>query len=193
MARFAFETKALKRFGDLYSEKARDAAKDIAPTPFSMDYEYVEKELFEKLERLNLEVYSKHDTIKKSFSMVTNLFATLLPTWNWQGALIAGYIIKHLDYNSNVIRITEEDFIGYSGYSAKSFYEGLNTVIRAETPYVTTGDSLKLLARTTRKSIYVVNHNIIFKGSLEFFVETYKEKFPNPCELDSRGKVVIRY
>ena len=76
--------------------------------------------------------------------------------------------------------------------SIRSFYEGLSVIVRNESPHICSGDALKLLARTTKKSIYVVNHNIIFKGKLEKFIEIYKEKFPNPCELDSKGKVIIR-
>lgn len=192
MAYFSFETKALKTYGERYAKKAELAAKDIVPTPFPMEYEYAEKDVYEQLEELDLEVHAKKSTIKKKFSIVTDLYATLLPTWNWQAALIAGYIIQNLDYNSNIIKITEEDFKSYSGLGRDSFYDGLNVIVRPESPYICAGDASKLIARTTKKSIYVVNHNIIFKGKLEKFVEMYKEKFPNPCELDSRGKVVIR-
>ena len=192
MAYFSFETKALKAYGQLHANKAEVAAKDIIPTPFPMEYEYAERDVYEQLEILDAEFYCKRTTIKKKFSIVTDLYATLLPTWNWQAALIAGYIIQNLEYNSNIIKITEEDFKSYSGMGKVSFYEGINTIVRAESPYICAGDALKLIARTTKKSIYVVNHNIIFKGKLERFVKMYKEKFPNPCELDSRGKVVIR-
>lgn len=192
MAYFSFETKALKSYADCYANKAKLAAKDIVPTPFPMEYEYAEKNVYQQLEELDLEVHAKKNVIKKKFSIVTDLYATLLPTWNWQAAIIAGYIIKNLEYNSNIIKITEEDFKSYSGMSVRSFYEGLDAIVRTESPHICAGDASKLLARTTKKSIYVVNHNIIFKGRLERFVEIYKEKFPNPCELDSRGKVVIR-
>lgn len=192
MAYFNFETKALKSYADSYVNKVKLAAKDIAPTPFPMEYEFTKKDVYQQLEELDLEVHAKKNIIKKKFSIVTDLYATLLPTWNWPAAIIAGYIIQNLEYNSNIIKITEEDFKTYSGMSVRSFYEGLSAIVRNESPYICAGDSLKLIARTTRKSIYIVNHNIIFKGKLEKFIEIYKEKFPNPCELDSRGKVVIR-
>lgn len=192
MPYFNFETKALKAYSEQYAKKAELAAKDIVPTPFPMEYEYAEKDVYQQLEELDLEVHAKKTSIKKKFSIVTDLYATLLPTWNWPAALIAGYIINNLEYNSNIIKITEEDFKTYSGMSKNSFYEGINSIIRPECPHICAGDAAKLIARTTKKSIYVVNHNIIFKGKLERFIEMYKEKFPNPCELDSRGKVVIR-
>lgn len=189
---FNFETKALKAYGEQYAKKAELAVKDIVPTPFPMEYEYAEKDVYQQLEEFDLEVHAKKISIKKKFSIVTDLYATLLPTWNWPAALIAGYIINNLEYNSNIIKITEEDFKTYSGMSKNSFYEGINSIIRPECPYMCAGDAAKLIARTTKKGIYVINHNIVFNGNLERFIELYKKKFPNPCELDSRGKVVIR-
>lgn len=192
MATYSFETKALKEYGNKFAKKAERAAKDIIPTPFPMEYEYAEKDVYQQLDELNIEAHFRKTNIKNKFSIITELYSTLLPTWNWSAALIAGYIIKHLYYNSNIIRITEEDFKSYSGMSGRSFYEGLNSILRPECPTICAGDSIKLLARTTKKSVYVVNHNIIFKGRLDRFVEMYKDKFPNPCEIDSKGKIVLK-
>lgn len=192
MPYFSFETKANKRYAQSIARKAEELAKNIVPTPFPMDFEYVEKEVFEQLSTINAEIKLKDKRIKRSFSIITNLYSSFLPQWNWPAALIVGYIIEHIEYNSNIIKISEEDFKQYSGMEKNSFYDGLNKLLRPDSPYVCAGDSIKVLARTTKKSIYVVNHNFIFKGKIERFVEMYKEKFPNPCELDSRGKVIIK-
>ena len=109
MAYFNFETKALKSYADKYANKVKLAAKDIAPTPFPMEYEYAKKDVYQQLEELDLEVHAKKNIIKKKFSIVTDLYANLLPTWNWPAAIIASYIIQNLEYNSNIIKITEEE------------------------------------------------------------------------------------
>ena len=51
----------------------------------------------------------------------------------------------------------------------------------------------KIIARTTRKSIYVVNHNMIFKGNLGEFIAKYKIKYPDGCKVDSNGKIILEH
>ena len=51
----------------------------------------------------------------------------------------------------------------------------------------------KLIAKTTRKSIYVVNHNMIFKGNLGEFIAKYKIKYPNGAKVDSFGKILLSH
>ena len=88
-------------------------------------------------------------------------------------------------------KISEKEFVNWSGISARSFYNAINALLRPALPYPCAGDNLALLAATTKKSIYVVNHNFIFRGNYDEFVTLYELKFPNGCKLDSKGRVII--
>ena len=41
--------------------------------------------------------------------------------------------------------------------------------------------------------IYVVNHNMIFKGNLGEFIAKYKIKYPDGCKVDSNGKIILEH
>lgn len=57
----------------------------------------------------------------------------------------------------------------------------------------------KLIARrfdvikaTTRKSVYVINHNIIFKGSIGDFIKEYNKYYENvDVIINDKGKIVL--
>lgn len=88
--------------------------------------------------------------------------------------------------------IKYEDFRSYCGMGESSFTSGLNCLVRPNVDYNAAGDASALLAKTTKKSLYIVNHNLLFKGDYEFFIECLNDKYPDGYELDSNGKVVIR-
>lgn len=49
-----------------------------------------------------------------------------------------------------------------------------------------------IMHRTSRKSYYIVNHNLFFKGNLKEFAEKYKELYGDrKCEFNERGYVII--
>lgn len=49
-----------------------------------------------------------------------------------------------------------------------------------------------VIKATTRKSIYVINHNIIFKGSIGDFIKEYNKYYENiDVIVNDKGKVVL--
>lgn len=45
---------------------------------------------------------------------------------------------------------------------------------------------------TNRKSVYVINHNIIFKGSIGDFIKEYNKYYENiDVIVNDKGKVVL--
>lgn len=49
-----------------------------------------------------------------------------------------------------------------------------------------------IMHRTSRKSYYIINHNLFFKGNLKEFAEKYKELYGDrKCEFNKRGYVII--
>lgn len=116
------------------------------------------------------------------------------PYWQNKSAyanLVIAYILKNIQLYGNYVEISEKEFVNWSRISARSFYNAINALLRPALPYPCAGDNFALLAATTKKSIYVVNHNFIFRGNYDEFVTLYELKFPNGCKLDSKGRVII--
>lgn len=118
----------------------------------------------------------------------------MFPYWQNKSVyanLIIAYILKNIQLYGNYVEISEKEFVNWSGISTRSFYNAINALLRPAVPHPCAGDNLALLAATTKKSIYVVNHNFIFRGNYDEFVTLYELKFPNGCKLDSKGRVII--
>lgn len=93
------------------------------------------------------------------------------------------HICKNIDFNSNVIKFTEKDIIDEYSISVETFYNGLNILYNFD-----------VIKATTRKSVYIVNHNIIFKGNYTEFIQLYKEMYSDKDVIvNEDGKIVLDY
>lgn len=91
------------------------------------------------------------------------------------------HICKNIDFNSNIIKFTEKDIINEYDISVETFYNGLNVLYNFD-----------VIKATTRKSIYIVNHNIIFKGSIGDFIKEYNKYYENiEVIINDKGKVIL--
>ena len=197
MPRFAFETKANKKVKEIIADKTNSKLENIIATPFTIDPEYVDKHITIKFESntKEKEFISTAKQVKLgNYCICMQSIGDMFPYWLNKSAyagLIIGYILKHIQLYGNFVEIPEKEFVNWSGISARSFYNAINALLRPALPYTCAGDNLALLAATTKKSIYVVNHNFIFRGNYDEFVTLYELKFPNGCKLDSKGRVII--
>lgn len=91
------------------------------------------------------------------------------------------HICKNIDFNSNVIKFTEKDIIDEYSISVETFYNGLNILYNFD-----------VIKATTRKSVYIINHNIIFKGSIGDFIKEYNKYYENvDVIINDKGKVIL--
>ena len=64
-----------------------------------------------------------------------------------------------------------------------TFYKALQTLYTAN-----------VLKPTTRKSVYIVNHNYIFRGNYTEFIQLYKEMYSDKDVIvNEDGKIVLDY
>ena len=194
---YSFETKANKRLEQNIISEVRKKSQNIIPTPFTIDPNYVDKHITLKFTDNNKE-QSFVSTAKQiklgNYCVCMQSMGDVALLWynkSPYSLLIVQYIISKLQLYGNYVEITEKDFISWSGVSRDSFYRGINALLRPACPRPCAGDNLSLLAATTRKSIYVVNHNFIFRGNYDEFITMYEKKFPYGCKLDEKGKVII--
>lgn len=178
--RYNFETKANKVYANKVANQAEEDASKIVPTKFSLDVEVEEKEIFNSIVNNYQLSINKTCTKGVKYSIAGELFDIIAPLLRRDTLLLASYIRINIAYNGNYVEITEKDFIGFSGLQKDCFYNAINDAIKN-----------KIISKTTRKSIYVVNHNMIFKGNLSEFIVKYKIKYPNGCKVDSNGKIIL--
>lgn len=197
MPQFGFETKANKRVKEIIADKSTNKVENIIATPFTIDPEYVDKHITIKFES-NIKEKEFISTAKQvklgNYCICMQSIGDMFPYWQNKSAyanLVIAYILKNIQLYGNYVEISEKEFVNWSGISARSFYNAINALLRPALPYPCAGDNLALLAATTKKSIYVVNHNFIFRGNYDEFVTLYELKFPNGCKLDSKGRVII--
>lgn len=197
MPQFSFETKANKRVKEIIAYKSTNKVENIIATPFTIDPEYVDKHITIKFES-NIKEKEFTSTAKQvklgNYCICMQSIGDMFPYWlnkSSYAGFIIGYILKHIQLYGNFVEIPEKEFVNWSRISARSFYNAINALLRPALPYPCAGDNLALLAATTKKSIYVVNHNFIFRGNYDEFVTLYELKFPNGCKLDSKGRVII--
>lgn len=197
MPQFSFETKANKRVKEIIADKSTNKVENIIATPFTIDPEYVDKHITIKFES-NIKEKEFISTAKQvklgNYCICMQSIGDMFPYWQNKSAyanLVIAYILKNIQLYGNYVEISEKEFVNWSGISARSFYNAINALLRPAVPHPCAGDNLALLAATTKKSIYVVNHNFIFRGNYDEFVTLYELKFPNGCKLDSKGRVII--
>lgn len=199
MPQFSFETKANKRVKEIIADKSTNKVENIIATPFTIDPEYVDKHITIKFES-NIKEKEFISTAKQvklgNYCICVQSIGDMFPYWQNKSAyanLVIAYILKNIQLYGNYVEISEKEFVNWSGISARSFYNAINALLRPAVPHPCAGDNLALLAATTKKSIYVVNHNFIFRGNYDEFVTLYELKFPNGCKLDSKGRVIIEH
>lgn len=197
MPTFSFSTKATNRVTSIIREKTKEKLNNIVNSPFPIDPEYVDKTITLSLNDTKREE-TFTSTSKKvklgNYCVVMQDLAKVAPLWlskSPYAMYLITYIIGNLKLYSNQIEITYKDFCLYANCSQDSFTRALKAVMRPNVNYTCAGDNFALLAPTNRKSIYVVNHNFIFRGNYDEFVTLYELKFPNGCKLDSKGRVII--
>ena len=197
MHQFSFETKANKRVKEIIADKSTNKVENIIATPFTIDPEYVDKHITIKFESntKEKEFISTAKQVKLgNYCICMQSIGDMFPYWQNKSVyanLIIAYILKNIQLYGNYVEISEKEFVNWSGISTRSFYNAINALLRPAVPHPCAGDNLALLAATTKKSIYVVNHNFIFRGNYDEFVTLYELKFPNGCKLDSKGRVII--
>lgn len=92
------------------------------------------------------------------------------------------YIAVNIEYDSNKIILSSSD-------------ENIIKIIKAPNNFSRYIDKLQeynIIARTNKRGIYVVNHNMIFKGTYTTFIDDYMKIYPNSNIIIDDKKVIIK-
>lgn len=80
-----------------------------------------------------------------------------------------------------LIKIIIKNILLLDKIIVETFYNGLNILYNFD-----------VIKATTRKSVYIINHNIIFKGSIGDFIKEYNKYYENvDVIVNDKGKVIL--
>lgn len=177
-----FETKANDAYAKEFIDEIKKTSIDVLPTIFPLG-EIVSTQRDLMKGSINHSDYSLSQKFVKSsgfFSIFLN-FDKPLYFLSRIGFVLLTYIGYNIKINANRIFITEEDFYTTTGLSRVSLYRAIKELIE-----------FGIIAETSRKSLFIVNHRIIFKGNQAKFIQIYNEKFEGkPAQLDEKGRIII--
>ena len=173
-------------FKKLFREKADKAfiekAQIIAPTIF--DIPVNEKEVMYNTELQNNSVITVVDKTYTSspFVRISDRIYFHLYNLNGSDIRLVLYIISLLKFNSNIIEIDKQKAAKAIGLTENTLRNTISNVIKAN-----------ILVATDEDNIFVINHNIIFKGDYNEFIKNYIGLYDAlPAEKDGFGRIKLK-
>lgn len=168
----------------ILNKKIEDTKKilaEIVPSPFFIERELRDSNIVES-EAARIRVvqsfYERHGYTQMSTDLLTYMsYCNSNKLMN----LICLIAIK-LNFNSNKI------VLKFSSEDVRNIISNDSNYYR----YIAELEKQNIIRRTTKKNVYVVNHEMIFKGSYSDFIKTYLDTYKTTgVMLDSNGKVIL--
>lgn len=120
---------------------------------------------------------------RKSYHTVNDDFWIYIEDLNPQHVVLLIYISCHLDYNSNVF-VADYEQISNDLHLSLSRTKNLFTELLAIPN--------QIIAKTNIAKVYLINHNVLFRGSYDEFIDIYNELYDGEqaC-FDDKNRVII--
>lgn len=173
-----------RRYINKASENYDKAASKVIKTIFTLNTNRNKdsEEIYEGLKGQIL--LNKLGKIKrKSYHTVNDDFWIYIEDLNPQQVVLLIYISCHLDYNSNVF-IADYEQISNDLHLSLSRTKNLFTELLAIPN--------QIIVKTNIAKVYLINHNVLFRGSYDEFIEIYNELYDGEqaC-FDDKNRVII--
>ena len=124
----------------------------IAPTPFDVNNNYVGKSIANR--------NKGYDKIR--YYEISNILISLIKDATGTQLKTLFYVINNLEWNSNIV---------YLDYDIIT--DELNVGHRAIIDAIAFLCNNSIVCRTDIKGLFIVNHNLVFRGNIEQFYKTY--------------------
>ena len=173
-----------RRYINKASENYDKAASKVIKTIFTLNTNRNKdsEEIYEGLKGQIL--LNKLGKIKrKSYHTVNDDFWIYIEDLNPQQVVLLIYISCHLDYNSNVF-VANYEQISNDLHLSLSRTKNLFTELLAIPN--------QIIVKTNIAKVYLINHNVLFRGSYDEFIEIYNELYDGEqaC-FDDKNRVII--
>ena len=173
-----------RRYINKASENYDKAASKVIKTIFTLNTNRNKdsEEIYEGLKGQIL--LNKLGKIKrKSYHTVNDDFWIYIEDLNPQQVVLLIYISCHLDYNSNV-------FVADYEQISKDLHLSLSRTKNLFTELLAIHN--QIIAKTNIAKVYLINHNLLFRGSYDEFIDIYNELYDGEqaC-FDDKNRVII--
>lgn len=164
------------------SDGILELASKVVPTPFSVNDDKVK--VVEKNYQLNdfnedVIAYKKKTYAKDKYTNVADIVFDLMVKCTLSQRYVLTYIIHHLKWNSNTVTINYTEL-----------REAVKVNLRVITAAVSFLCDNDIIYRTDIKDMLIINHNVIFYGSIETFYKNYRLLCRNKPVIKGR-KVIL--
>lgn len=181
MINYSFNPKVARRVKEIVAERTAKIVENIGPTVFDTDIQIEDKPITSLFNIINTNYQiTKKTAIGRQFVMIGTEFLPTKHLLSRNAQIIIDYICINIAWCSNAIKFTKDDIMLFHNMDDHSYFNALNELI-----------NVNLIRKTTRKSVYIVNHNYLFKGSLHDFVEIYRIAYPEPTKVNAEGRIII--
>ncbi|QOR59118.1 hypothetical protein KNV37_gp80 [uncultured phage cr110_1] len=120
----------------------------------------------------------KAKVVEKYYQVTDSILNTIINGTAAQSKVLA-YIINHLEWNSNIVEIDYAEM-----------HNLIKVNLRVITSAITYFCDNNIICRTDIKNIIVINHNLMFYGSIETFYKNYRLLCRNKPVIKGR-KVIL--
>ena len=173
-------------FKKLFREKAdrsfEDKAQTIVPTIFEIPITQKEVEYNTKLQNDAIISVCTTNYVSTPFVRVNENIHFHICNLNGSDIRLILYIIGLLKFNSNIIKIDKEKAAKTIGLTVATLKNTICNVVKAN-----------IIANTDEEDIFIINHNIIFKGDYSEFIKNYIGLYDGrPGEKDGYGRIKIK-
>lgn len=118
--------------------------------------------------------------INRSFSCIEDYFTYLSINFSISAFRVFHIISMLLDKDCNYVYVPIEVVETFYKTNKREVLKGINELI-----------SKNIIIRTNRKSFYVINHHIIFKGNVNDFEINYNKTFSDDDEIIKDNKLIL--
>lgn len=159
-----------------------DLASKVVPTPFSVNDDkakVVEKDYILNDFTGESIIHKKKTYAKEKYYQVTDSILNTIINGTAAQSKVLAYIINHLEWNSNIVEIDYAEM-----------HNLIKVNLRVITSAITYFCDNNIICRTDIKNIIVINHNLMFYGSIETFYKNYRLLCRNKPVIKGR-KVIL--
>lgn len=166
------------------SDGILELASKIVPTPFNVNDDKIK--VVEKNYQLNdfnedVITYKKKTYAKDKYTNVADIVFDLMVKCTLPQRYVLSYIIHHLKWNSNTVTINYTEL-----------REAVKVNLRVITAAVSFLCDNDIIYRTDIKDMLIINHNVIFYGSIETFYKNYRLLCRNKPVIKGRKVILNR-
>ena len=161
--------------------EGRKTVKEIIPTPFFINREFEEKDIINNVDtriRVVQSFYKRHGYAQFGESLNNYIISNC-------NSIV---LIKLIHYIAKTIKFTSNKIVLSSSNKEINDIVGTRNLSR----YIDELEKQYIIRRTTKQNVYVVNHEMIFKGNYSEFITEYIRTYKNvPASIDDRGRVIL--